>query len=283
MKTSGLVLEGGGLRGVFSSGILDYMLEKNIDFPYVIGVSMGALNASSYISKQAGRSFRVPLNHINNPRYLSLWNLLKDGSLFGMDFIFNKIVYELDPFNFDSFEQSNQKFVIVAADCIEGKASYFEKGDLDRKQLIKALMASSSLPYISKMIEIDKKQYLDGGIIDAIPIEKALEDNIQKPVIILTRPYGYRKKDSGILLSKLLYKNFPQLKEMIKNKASNYNRQIELIEKLEKENKVFVIRPDKAIQMGRTEKNKKKLTDAYNYGYETMKKEEIRLKEWLKS
>lgn len=282
MENSGLILEGGGLRGVFSSGILDYMMEKNITFPYVIGVSMGALNAASYISKQPGRGFRVPVTYINDPRYLSLSNLIKDGSYFGIDFIFNKIVHELDPFDFDTFEKSNQKFIAVATDCLEGKASYFEKNNMDRKTLLKSLIATSSLPFISKMVEINGKYYLDGGIIDGIPIEKALADKIEKPVVILTRPLGYRKKSGGIVLSKIIYRKYPKLKEMIKNKASIYNKQLDLIEQLEKENKIFVIRPHEAIPLGRTEKNIKKLKSAYEYGYETMKKEENRLLDWLK-
>lgn len=282
MKNSGLILEGGGLRGVFSSGILDYMLDKNIEFPYVIGVSMGALNGVSYISKQRGRSLRVPMTYLTDPRYLSLGNFIREGSYFGMDFIFNEIVNNLDPFDFDTFERANQKFVAVAADCTEGIPCYFEKESRDRKRLIKILMASSSLPFISKMVEVDGKLYLDGGIIDSIPIEKALSDKIEKPVVILTRPYGYRKKTSGIVLSKIVYRRYPKIKEMIKNKANNYNKQMELIEKLEKDNKIFVIRPKEAIQMGRTEKNIEKLKVAYDYGYELMKREEERLMVWLK-
>lgn len=281
MKNSGLVLEGGGLRGVFTSGILDYLMEREIEFPYIIGVSMGALNAASYVSKQKGRSFRVPYTHLNNPKYLSFTNFIKEGSYFGLDFIFNKIVYELDPFDFETFENSNQKFISVAANCSTGEAEYFDKNSLNRENNIRALMATSSLPFISKMIKVKENQYLDGGIIDAIPIEKALKDNIQKPIVILTRPYGYRKKTSGIILSKIIYKNYPQVKNMIKNKAINYNRQMELIEQLEKENKIFVIRPEKPIEMGRTEKNLEKLQKAYDFGYETMKKNEDRMKKWL--
>ena len=283
MENSGLILEGGGLRGVFSSVILDYMMENDIVFPYVIGVSMGALNGASYVSKQMGRSLRVPMTFMGDSRYLSLKNLIREGSYFGMDFIFNKIVNELDPFDFDSFENSNQKFIAVAANCNNGVAEYFDKDCMDRNKMLQALMASSSLPYISKMIKIDNNLYLDGGIIDSIPIEKAFSDNIRKPVVILTRPFGYRKKDSGIALSKIIYRNFPKVKEMIKNKASVYNKQLELIENLEKENKVFVIRPSEAIQVSRTEKNKEKIKNAYIYGYETMKKEEKRLKTWLSS
>lgn len=282
MKDSGLILEGGGLRGVFSSGVLDYMMEKDIVFPYVIGVSMGALNGASYVSKQRGRSLRVPMTFMGDPRYLSLKNLITEGSYFGMNFIFDKIVNELDPFDFDSFENSNQKFIAVTANCTTGTAEYFDKDCVDRDKMLKALMASSSLPYISKMVGIDDSFHLDGGIIDSIPIKKAFSDNIKKPVVILTRPIGYRKKDSGVALSKIVYRKYPKLLEMIKNKASNYNSQLELIESLEKDNKVFVIRPNEAIQVSRTEKNKEKLKNAYNYGYETMKKEEERLKTWLK-
>ena len=282
MKDSGLVLEGGGLRGVFSSGVLDYMMEKNIEFPYVIGVSMGALNAASYVSKQPGRGFRVPYNHLNNPKYLSLGNFIREGSYFGLDFIFNKIVYELDPFDFEAFEKSEQKFISVAAHCSSGTPYYFNKDNLNREDNIKALMATSSLPFISKMISVQEEEFLDGGIIDAIPIEKAIEDKILKPVIILTRPLGYRKKSSGILLSKLVYKKYPKVQEMIKNKAYNYNKTMDLIETLEKENKVFVIRPNKPIEMGRTEKNLEKLKSAYEFGYNTMQEKEIELINWLK-
>ena len=281
MKDSGLVLEGGGLRGVFSAGVLDYLMEKNIEFPYIIGVSMGALNAASYVSKQPGRSFRVPYNHLNNPKYLSLGNFIREGSYFGLDFIFNKIVYELDPFDFETFEKSEQKFISVAADCSSGTAHYFDKDNLNREDNIKALMATSSLPFISKMISVKNEQFLDGGIIDAIPIEKAIEDKIKNPVIILTRPFGYRKKSSGLLLSKLVYKKYPKVQEMIKNKAYNYNKTMDLIEKLEKENRVFVIRPNSPIQMGRTEKNLEKLQNAYDFGYDTIKNREKELLEWL--
>ncbi len=283
MEKSGLILEGGGLRGVFSSGVLDYMMENDIVFPYVIGVSMGALNGASYVSKQIGRSLRVPMTFMGDSRYLSLKNFIIEGSYFGMNFIFDKIVNELDPFDFDSFEKSNQRFIAVAANCNKGTPEYFDKDNTERYKMLQALMASSSLPYISKMIEIDNNFYLDGGIIDSIPIKKALSDKVQKPVVILTRPIGYRKKDSGIALSKIIYRKYPKLLEMIKNKATIYNNQLELIENLEKENKVFVIRPYEAIKVARTEKNKEKLKSAYDYGYETMKKEEARLKNWLSS
>jgi len=242
---------------------------------------MGALNAASYISKQQGRSFRVPYNHLNNPRYLSLGNFIREGSYFGLDFIFNKIVYELDPFDFETFEKSEQKFISVAAHCTKGTPHYFEKNSLNREDNIRALMATSSLPFISKMITVKNEEFLDGGIIDAIPIEKAIEDKVVKPVIILTRPFGYRKKTSGIFLSKIVYKKYSKVQEMIKNKAYNYNKTMDLIEKLEKENKVFVIRPNSPIQMGRTEKNLEKLQKAYNYGYETMKNREKDLLKWL--
>ena len=281
MKNSGLILESGGLRGVFTSGILDYLMEKEIEFPYIIGVSMGALNAASYVSKQKGRSFRVPFTHLNNPKYLSFSNFIREGSYFGLDFIFNKIVYELDPFDFETFENSNQKFISVAANCSTGEACYFDKDDLNREDNIRALMATSSLPFISKMIEVEGEKYLDGGIIDAIPLEKALKDNIQKPIVVLTRPYGYRKKTSGVLLSKFIYRKYPKVQNMIINKAYNYNRQMQLIESLEKENKIFVIRPERPIEMGRTEKNLEKLQKAYDFGYETMKKNENSLRKWL--
>ena len=149
MNNTGLVLEGGGLRGIFSAGILDFFLEKNIEFPYIIGTSMGALNAASYVSKQKGRSFRIPHTYIKDSRYLSLKNLIKEGSYFGMDFIFNKVVNELDPFDFETFENSSQRFISVTANCLNGKAEYFDKIE-DRDKMMDILKATSSLPFISK-------------------------------------------------------------------------------------------------------------------------------------
>ncbi|MDM8534958.1 patatin family protein [Clostridiaceae bacterium HSG29] len=268
----GLVIEGGGMRGIFSAGVLDYLMEKDINFPYVIGVSMGACNGSSYVSKQIKRSVRIPLTYLDDWRYLSFKSYLKEGNLFGMDFIFNKIPYELDPFDFETFEKSNKKFISVVTSCETGKARYFEKSDLTRASFLKSLEASTSLPFLSTMKEIDGEKFLDGGISDSIPVLKAYKDGYKKQVVILTREYEYSKKSSSVLklITPVYYKKFPELAESIINRAEKYNETLDYIKRQEKAGNYFVIRPFKVIEMPRVGKDKDKLKEAYDLGYNQM-------------
>lgn len=266
IENTGLVLEGGGFRGIYSAGILDFFLEENLHFPYIIGVSMGACNGACYVSKQHGRNIRIPYNYINDRRYISVYNFFKKGSLFGMDFIFNEIPEKLDIFDENTYKNSTQNFIIVTTDCKTGKPVYFEKDKI--KDLSTVLKASSSLPFISKMIKIDNNYYLDGGITDSIPAKKAIEDGNKKLVIILTRPKGYYKKPVNLkLLGKFRYKNYPKVLECVKNRYFKYNESLKYIEELEANNKAFVIRPKENLDMGRVERNKQKLKKTYDIGY----------------
>lgn len=279
-KKIGLVIEGGGFRGIYSAGILDYFLEKEIHFPYIIGVSMGACNGSNYISKQIGRNLRVPYNFINDKRYISLYNLLSKGSLFGMDFVFGEIPKKLDVFDWKTYEESNQKFVIVTTDCKTGEPVYFEKGVMD--DLLEVLKASSSLPIISNMIEIEGHEYLDGGLADSIPVKKAIDDGNEKLVVLLTRPEGYYKKNSSIkLLTNTVYRKYPQLVTCINNRYKIYNESLKYVKKLEEEGKAFVIRPQNNLDMGRVEKDGEKLKKTYEIGYEDISRLEKKLMKFL--
>lgn len=259
-----LILEGGGFRGIFTSGVLDYFMENNLYFNYVSGVSMGACNAVSYISRQKERNKNVLLKYVDDKRYLSISNLIREKSLFGMNFVFKKIPRELVPFDYDTFFKSKTNFVIGVTDCITGEAIYL---DGKNKEMENILMASSSLPFISKMVKLNNSLYLDGGISDSIPIQKAIDDGYQKMVVVLTRPKGYRKK--AFKLKKMCnyyYKKFPNLANAILNRHKLYNETIEKIEKLEQNGSIFVIRPNESLEIGRVEKNKEKLMKVYIQG-----------------
>ncbi len=266
IKNTGLVLEGGGFRGLYSAGFLDFFLEKNIEFPYIIGVSMGACNAVNYISKQQGRNLDIPYTFINDKRYMSYCRLLAKGELFGMDFVYDTIPNQLNPFDFQSFNASTQDFIIVTTDCEKGNPVYFK--NLKNGEMLKALQASTSLPFASKMVTIDDKLLLDGGICDPIPIERALEDGNKKLVVILTQPADYRKKPARLkYMSHWKYKAYPALTDKLLSRHQKYNDTIDQLEKLESEGKAFVIRPDMKIPISRTEKNVHKLKEAFEMGY----------------
>ena len=271
MEKVGLVLEGGGMRGVYTAGILDFFMEKNLYFPYVIGVSMGACNAASYISRQIGRNKAVTINYVNDPRYIGYRNFLKCKSIFGIDFIYNEIPYKLEPFDFDTFSNSKEKLIIVATDCHTGKPIYFNKDE--HKDILTIIRASSSLPFISPIVKYKDMCLLDGGISDSIPINKSIKDGNNKNVIILTRPKGYRKEPfKGKKLLKKVYSGYDGLINSIENRYRMYNATVDYIEKLEREKKAIVIRPKENLKVGRLEKNKEKLEKLYRFGYRDAKK-----------
>ncbi len=263
----GLVLEGGGFRGIYSAGVIDCLMEKNIELPYVIGVSMGACNGVNYISKQIGRNLNVPYSYIEDKRYMSYKRLFTKGELFGMDFIFNEIPKKLIPFDYNTYSNSIQEFIIGTTDCITGKPFYIKTLDYDT--LLTSLKASASLPFASKMVNFDNKKLLDGGISDPIPYKKAFEDGCDKLIIVLTQTSDFVKKPTKFsTLGKLFYSKYPQLLKTLNNRYINYNNQLKEIQKLEEEGKVFVIRPKQNIPVSRTERDKQKLKEAFNMGYQ---------------
>lgn len=281
LENTGLVLEGGGLRGVFTSGALHYLMEQDIYFPYVIGVSMGACNAANYISKQMGRNRRVNIEFVNDKRYLSYQRLLLRGELFGMNFIFDTIPNQLIPFDFDTFFATEQKNWTVVTDCATGRPLYFENEELGEEYL-QILQASASLPFLSHPVEYKGKFLMDGGLSDSIPIKKSIEHGNEKNIIILTRPREYRKKSSNFYkVAKLKYGKFPGLINSLKNRWKVYNESLDFIENLEEKGEVFVLRPEIDLSIARAERNQKKLYAGYDVGYETMKKNYDRLLSFL--
>ena len=261
----GLVLEGGGLRGVFTAGVIDVFLEKGIEFDKVTGVSAGACHACSYLAKQKGRAFSVCTDYLDDPEYCSLKSLVKTGNLFGEQFVFHDIPEKLYPVDNEEFKRSKTDFYVSVTDCTSGKACYPRIRDLFKD--VEWIRASSSLPLVSKFVYINKKPYLDGGITDSVPIEFSMSLGCDKNVVVLTRDRNYRKKPESMLTAmRLKYARYPELFEALKHRHERYNEALDLICSLEKEGKIFVIAPELPLAIGRTEKNKEKMKLGYKLG-----------------
>lgn len=270
MNKIGLILEGGGMRGIYTAGVLDFFIEKNIEVDITIGVSAGSCHASSYLSKQYKRAYNATVDYLNDKRYLSFSNLIKTGSIFGMDFMFNKIPNELNIYDYDTFAKSKSKFVVVATNCETGSPEYFELKDL-KKEII-YMQASCSIPMFANIVEIDDFKLVDGGVSDSIPIEYALNQGYKKNIVVLTRDITYKKnKQKFLSIVNRKYKKYPNLIKAIENRHLNYNKSLNLVNQLEKDGDVLVIRPKKPVNVSQIEKNAKKLTSLYEEGYDDAK------------
>lgn len=284
MQNIGLVLEGGGMRGVYTGGILEYFLENNIQFPYVVAVSAGACNAASYISQQFGRNEAVTVGYAGHPEYISLKRFVKHGELFNMDLIFDTIPNVENPFNYQDFFQSNQSFYVGATDCETGETIYYEKSQL-KTHLNKVLRASCSLPMVAPIVEHEGRPLLDGGISCPIPINKSIQDGNEKHVVILTQCEGYIKKPAkrGMWLFRRKYKNYPGIIRIVETRSRIYNDTVEKVLQLEQEGKAFVFRPDSLCGVNRTEQRKERLQDLYRHGYEQAEKRMTELQKFISS
>lgn len=276
---SALVLEGGALRSLYGAGVLDVFLENDIKFEYVVGVSAGALNAGNYISGQIGRSARVNIDYVDDPRYIGIKHLIKEGSIFNFDFLFGEPTKEWMPYDEKAFINSEQRYVIGATNCLTGREEFFERNNYS--ELTEVLKASSSMPFLSEFTYINRVPYLDGGIANAIPYEKAIKDGYEKIVIVLTRPEGYFSKDRKSLdvFMNAYYHKYPNLVRKLCTMSNRYNYLLKKIKYLEKKGKVFVIRPTSSLNVKRVEKDKNKLKLLYLEGKEDARN---RLKEMNK-
>ena len=264
---TGLVLEGGGTRGSYTAGVLDVFLEKGIEFPSVYGISAGACNAVSYISKQPKRNLEIFYKYIGDERYLSVANLRKTGSLFGFGFIFGELSHQLVPLDYETFQNSPVKFRVGATNVVTGKVVYFDKEDITFPMDV--LRASASLPMISPIVDYKGYHLLDGGVACPIPIERSIFDGNEKNVLVLTRDITYRKRarpefPRAVLRS--VYRDYPKLVDAMMNRPDVYNSQLDLITRLEKEGKAVVVRPSSPLAVGRYEKNREKLLEIYKLG-----------------
>lgn len=266
MKT-GLVLEGGGLRGVFTAGVLDALLEGNYHADYVIGASAGAANGASYVSGQFERGLRTNTDYLRDPRYMGLRSLLLHGSLFGMDFIFHEIPQRLDPFDFEAFAANPCEFVIPAIDIETGETVYFTKDEFGDD--MEALRATTSLPVLAKPVAYKGRLLLDGGVGDPIPVRRALADGCDRIVAVLTRERGYRKEPQSFrAVYRHVYRKYPAMAKALEGRHRIYNETLEFLAGLECGGTAAVLAPPKPPEVRRVERDREKLLALYREGLE---------------
>lgn len=255
------------MRGLYTAGVLDYFMDHSILFPYVVGVSAGACNGVSYVSGQRGRSFRINTEYVQDKRYVGVSNLLKTRSMFGMDFLFDTIPHELDIFDYESFLSSPTEFWAGVTDVETGNAAFFTKDHMQHTSIV--LRASSAIPCFSPMVQIDGKNYLDGGTAAPIPLEKALTDGCDRVVAVLTRHRGYQKSPERFRrLYHRIYRNNPGMLRALDNRHQIYNQELSLLYRLEAQEKALVIAPKEPLALSRFEKDTERLKEAYRLGYQ---------------
>lgn len=280
----GLVLEGGAMRGMYTAGILDIMLDSKIKIDGIIGTSAGALFGVNYFSKQRGRTIRYSKRFCKDIRYMSLLSFIMTGNIINKNFAFYKVPFKLDIFDEEEFKKNNTGYYVTITNVKTGNAEYIKLKDI--KKQMEVLRASSAIPLVSRMVKLGDNLYLDGGVSDSIPVEKMLEFGYDKIIVILTQPLKYRKKQISLKKQRLVnfrYKKYPNLVKKMLNRHIEYNNTIEKIINLEKEGKVFVIRPSEKLNIKVVERDKNKLQQIYNIGLKDGKREIKHLKKFLNS
>ena len=264
--SSGLILEGGGMRGVFTCGVLDCLMDRGIRFPYTIGVSAGACNGLSYMSSQRGRARYSNIDLLEKYRYISFKHLIFKGNIMDFELLFDDFPNRIIPYDYPALAACEERFEMVTTSCRTGRACYFEeKNDPDR--IIDIVKASSSLPFVSPISYVDGEPMLDGGIADSIPLLRARELGFDNNLVVLTRNKGYRKSEGAIHLPPFVYGRYPQLREAIRRRNVLYNEQLALVERLEDDGTLTVLRPERPIEVGRIERDTRKLMALYDEGY----------------
>lgn len=283
IKKATLVLEGGATRGIFTSGALDYLMERDLYFPDVIGVSAGSCNAVDYVSRQPGRTrdCMIPTDK-EGKYYYGIRDFVKEKSLMNMDLIFDKYPKELLPFDFETYFNSEINCQIVTTNCLTGKAEYMTE-DSDNDRLMKLCRASSSMPLLTPIVNIDNVPYLDGGLADSVPIRRAQQMENEKIVVILTKNQGYRKSVLSPTMQRVYkraYKSYPNLIRTIFRRSFEYNKTMNYLDQLEKRGEIFILRPQ-VKPVSRLERNKETLHAFYEHGYKYTERKFDDLMEYL--
>lgn len=275
----GLVLEGGAMRGLYTAGVLDVFLGNNIKVDGIIGVSAGVLFGVNYLSKQKGRAIRYNKKFAKDKRYMGMRSFLTTGNIINKDFAYYEIPTKLDIFDEETFEKSDTDFWATVTNIETGEAEYIKlEKPIDQMEVLRA---TSAMPIVSEIIEIDGKKYLDGGVSDSIPVEKCKSMGYDKIIVILTRTIEYRKKKASSTLAKIKYKEYPKLIETMENRYKKYNETVEKIIDMENKKEIFVIRPSKDLKIKRIEKDVDKLQAMYDLGVSDCKKQLEDLKEYI--
>ena len=268
----GLVLEGGGMRGLFSAGVLDALLElKELTVNGIVGVSSGALFGVNYVSGQKERAVRYNKKYADDKRYMGLYSWITTGNAVNKDFAYYELPFKLDVFDNEKFKEAKTDFYVVMTNVESGKAEYVLIKDAFAQ--MEYLRATSALPFASKIIEINGKKYLDGGISDSIPIDFCESLGYDKIIAVLTRPEGTYKEDKLGFLYKLVYRKYPNLVNSLLNMATDYEKVLAKIKDLENKGKIFVVRPPEVLKIGRLEKDRNKIQKVYDTGLNTGLKE----------
>lgn len=269
-RNTGLVLEGGGMRGVFTSGVLDAFMKYKLYFHYIVAVSAGACNGLSYASRQPRRARISNIDMLAKYDYIGLRHLVTQGCIFDPDLLYHRFPYELIPFDYEEYFHNCRNgdiFEMVVTNCQTGFAEYHSESSGDTHRLNALARASSSLPYVSKIVEVDGKELLDGGIVDSIPILRSIETGHETNVVISTRNKGWRDSGRDHKQPKFIYRNYPRLRVALSRRIEAYNRQLDLVDELEEQGKILVIRPEEPIVVGRMEKDVDKLEHLYEEGF----------------
>lgn len=267
IRNTGLVLEGGGMRGVFTSGVLDAFMKHELYFNYVVAVSAGACNGLSYMSRQPRRARISNIDMLAKYDYIGLRHLFTQGSIFDPELLYERFPNEIVPYDYDTYFSNPATFEMVTTNCLTGKSEYLSERSGDRKRLIDIVRASSSLPYVSKIVDVDGVPMLDGGIIDSIPVMRAVDMGFRKNVVVATRNRGFRNNGRDRKIPRFIYRNYPRLRVALSHRIEAYNAQLEMVERMEDEGAIVCIRPQRPMEVGRIEKDIKKLEALYEEGF----------------
>ncbi len=279
MKTA-LIMEGGAMRGMFTCGVMDVLMENGITFDGAAGISAGAVFGCNFKSRQAGRPVRYNKKYCRDPRYCSIRSLIKTGDLYGADFCYRELPDILDPFDRKAFAENPMAFYAGATDIETGKCVYHLCPDGGDKDML-WFRASASMPVVSRPVRIDGHEYLDGGISDAVPYRYMENQGYDRNVIILTQPKGYRKKQETSLLMKFFLRKIPKIREAMERRHEMYNRQMDELDRMEAEQAALIIRPPEDLRIGHTEKNPDELERVYRIGRREAEKHLAEIRQWL--
>ena len=265
-RKTALVLEGGGMRGVFTSGVLDAFMKHNLTFPYIVAVSAGACNGMSYVSHQPRRARISNIDYLARYKYIGLRHLVTQGCIFDRELLYDKFPNQYLPFDFDTFFSSPMTFEMVTTNCLTGQPMYLSERH-DRQRALDIVRASSSLPYVSKIVDVDGIPMLDGGIVDSIPLQHAIDMGHPTNVLVLTRNRGYRNTGKDMKIPRFIYRKYPRLRVALSRRLAAYNAQLEYVERMEDEGRVICIRPERPMEVDRIEKDIAKLERLYKEGF----------------
>lgn len=265
-RNTGLVLEGGGMRGVFTTGVLDAFMKHDMYFRYVVAVSAGACNGVSYMSHQIRRARIANINMLGQYDYIGLKHLVTQRSIFDRHLLYDEFPNKLVPFDWETYVKSGAEFEVVATNCETGRAEYLSEYK-NPQRLNDIIMASSALPFVSSMVDVDGVPMLDGGIVDSIPIQRSIEKGHEFNIVISTRNKGYRSNERNVKFTTLLYDEYPRLRVALSRRVEAYNEQLEMMERMERWGEIVVIRPEHPLEVGRVTRDTDKLERLYEEGF----------------